>query len=461
MSESRALLSDERGGGSEGERDGGGERGRSSLFRSVDDSSYSVGRKIRTSIFTIAVTTLAQAMAIGLIYSFSIFNKSVAKANPRWNANTPVLAQAGMILMFGVVSAIAGPWIDAVVPGLLGFVGGLFQVSGLVVIAGAVHYDVQWVYYAGMTGLVGTGIALCNLVTMQYILRWTKSKKRGFGGGFFGLSVGAGSIAITLSAIKLVSSLGLFHMYLAMAGATAVLLLPFYAAMVYPPSAGSKGDLVVTSALSRVAIAQLPEFWAFFAVFVAVHVPGLGFLTLLPEAFESSTVSPSEAQSLTIVALAVYTLSRLAWGFASDYLGNRNSFFVFTLAQAAVLLALPELGNVDAIKKEIICGSVILCVSLCGGSTATFGSYVFEVFGPENAPSLIGLLLTGFGVAGVVGPAMASLIFHHTGNFDIYHYVCGALCFSAFFAIFAIRTPPSISDPPPPRTAAIYGSVNA
>ena len=165
--------------------------------------------------------------------------------------------------------------------------------------------------------------------------------------------------------------------------------------------------------------------WMFYAVYVAAHAPGLGIITLLPSVFASTTgVSEAEASSWAGVALAVYVCGRLGWGVVADCIGNRNAFFIFLLGQSLCLFTAPWIASMWTTGAVL---QILLVMTLFGGATSTFGSYAVELFGVRRSSSAIGITITGFGVAGIVGPIACNTSLESTGKPDTFFYTVGTV----------------------------------
>jgi OFA family oxalate/formate antiporter-like MFS transporter len=103
---------------------------------------------------------------------------------------------------------------------------------------------------------------------------------------------------------------------------------------------------------------------------------------------------------------------RLAWAWLSDFTGRRQVFLTMFLLQAVTFVLLSRVERFGAL------GALSFIVLLCyGGGFGTMPAFAADLFGPKNVGSIYGLMLTAWGVAGVVGPTLIARIRETTGRY--------------------------------------------
>ena len=125
-------------------------------------------------------------------------------------------------------------------------------------------------------------------------------------------------------------------------------------------------------------------------------------------------------------------LGRVFWASSSDYLGRKNTYFIF-FALGAVLYALvPTFGHLQAIVLFVLAYGIIL--SMYGGGFATVPAYLRDLFGTAEVGAIHGVLLTAWAAAGVAGPVLVNYI----REYQINHGVAKADAYSVTMYIMAV-----------------------
>lgn len=97
--------------------------------------------------------------------------------------------------------------------------------------------------------------------------------------------------------------------------------------------------------------------------------------------------------------LAIFNaIGRIAWGFASDWIGRTLAFIFMFIFQAVIMFALAGLDT----ELSIAVGASIVGFNY-GGIFALFPSATADLFGSKNLGANYGWLFTSYGVAGVAG----------------------------------------------------------
>jgi OFA family oxalate/formate antiporter-like MFS transporter len=105
---------------------------------------------------------------------------------------------------------------------------------------------------------------------------------------------------------------------------------------------------------------------------------------------------------------------------------------------------------------------VLLCY---GGGFGTMPAFAADYFGPKNVGSVYGLMLTAWGVAGIVGPTLIARIRESTGEYSTALYVISGIMLVSAVIPFIVRPPLSQQEaatteaapersPAPPQTRA-------
>jgi MFS family permease len=92
----------------------------------------------------------------------------------------------------------------------------------------------------------------------------------------------------------------------------------------------------------------------------------------------------------------------------SDFLGRKNTYFVFFVLGIALYAAIPTIGRQGSVGLFVAAFAIIL--SMYGGGFATIPAYLRDMFGTMHVGAIHGRLLTAWAVAGVLGPVLVNYI---------------------------------------------------
>ena len=126
---------------------------------------------------------------------------------------------------------------------------------------------------------------------------------------------------------------------------------------------------------------------------------------------EVAGVSAERAASLVGIISIANGAGRFLWAWLSDFVGRRMVFLMMFPIQAVVFFALPSVHGFAAF-------TLLACVMLLcyGGGFGTMPAFTADYFGAENVGSIYGLMLTAWGVAGVLGPTLIAALRQSSGR---------------------------------------------
>ena len=106
------------------------------------------------------------------------------------------------------------------------------------------------------------------------------------------------------------------------------------------------------------------------------------------------------------------------------------------LLQVALFLLLPLVGT--SFLLAILC---IVIVSCYGGGFGTMPAFNADYFGPANVGKIYGLMLTAWGVGGVLGPLLISRVIDTTDSYTLAFYIIAAIMLGSAVVAFIVRPP--------------------
>jgi len=117
-----------------------------------------------------------------------------------------------------------------------------------------------------------------------------------------------------------------------------------------------------------------------------------------------------------VVMISVFNMvGRFFWASASDYLGRRNTYWIFFALGIFLYCSIPFCAQQVSVHPAVFWlvyfyAATMIIFTMYGGGFATIPAYLADVFGTRYVGGIHGRLLTAWSTAGVLGPlAITSL----------------------------------------------------
>merc|ERR550539_1130038 len=185
----------------------------------------------------------------------------------------------------------------------------------------------------------------------------------------------------------------------------------------YEPPAGDNSN--VTGLTANEAI-KTPQFWCMWGTFACVSTTGMGVVsiakTMMSDIFGGALplIVTSAFASTYVVMISAFNLGgRIFRASASDKLGRKNTFTIFTILGVPCFLLVPfTVASVTetASMAPLVTfyASTMLIFSFFGGTYSTLPAYEADIFGAKYVGSIHGRMLTASSVAALAGPVALS-----------------------------------------------------
>ena len=371
-------------------------------------------------------------LCIGQAYAFSVFNLPMTKligitqsAPDDWNL--PELGWIFSIAIFflGVSSAVFGRWVEEGGPRKAMFTAALCWAGGFLVSAFGVYIHNLWVVYLGYGVLGGIALGIGYISPVSTLIKWFPDRPgmatgmaiMGFGGGAFiasPLSVWLMSQFKTATHVGVTETfvvLGVVYFFFMVVGSIIVRVpAPGWKPAGYVAPTESKGlitrnDVFVYDAL------KTPQFWLIWWVLCLNVTAGIGVLgqaSAMSQEMFPGHITPVAAAGFVGLMSLFNMGGRFAWASTSDYIGRRNTYFVFMVLGFALYCTVPYTGTHGSVVGFVVCFLVI--ISMYGGGFSTVPAYLRDMFGTRYVGAIHGLLLTAWSMAGIFGPVLVNYI---------------------------------------------------
>ncbi len=358
--------------------------------------------------WVIATAAFCMQLALGAVYAWSVYLPKVVDqyAVSRAAANITfsiALAALGITAGFGgYLNRRFGPRIIASTAGIVYGLG--------ILLASFVSPNLFLLYLTyGVIG--GIGIGLGYIVALAMLIKWFPDR-RGFITGLAVAGFGGGA-AITaplasyvlLPALKLNSTflvLGIAYLVIIVIAAQFFRTAPEgYAPPGWIPTAQQQATRTTREYTLREAL-NLPRWYVLWLILALNVTAGAALISVAAPLAHTFTGIALTTASILVITISIFNgLGRLFWGWLSDTIGRPYTFLSLFVIQVIVFAIMPSISSFALL---FIPASII---GLCyGGGFGTMPAFAADFFGPKNAGTIYGAMLTAWSAGGIIGPIL-------------------------------------------------------
>ena len=369
---------------------------------------------------------LAIHLAIGQVYAFSVFkNPLVALGGGAWNLKAIGYIFSLAIAVLGLSAALFGQWLETAGPRKAMFVSAICFGSGFYVAALGVHLHSLALIYLGYGVVGGIGLGLGYISPVSTLIKWFPDRPglstglaiMGFGGGAM---IGGPLGTLLMAHFKAAGHQPIASTWMVMGGLYFIFMM-FGVFTIRVPAedwrpAGWTGPaqhsaLITTHNVDVNSAFRTRQFWLLWIVLCTNVTAGIGIIEqaspMIQDLFRGS-VGPAAAAGF-VGLLSLFNMGgRFFWASVSDFIGRKNTYYIFFIAGALLYFSLPHMTSVGAFVA-IAC----LLLTMYGGGFATIPAYLRDLFGVHHVSAIHGRLLTAWSTAGIVGPLIVNGILDH------------------------------------------------
>jgi MFS family permease len=167
---------------------------------------------------------------------------------------------------------------------------------------------------------------------------------------------------------------------------------------------------------------KTPQFWQLWLMLCLNVTAGIGVIsvakTMMKDIFGGAlpSVVNLEFAATYVLMISVFNMvGRFFWASSSDYLGRKNTYFIFFGLGALLYASIPFAAQAVSVSPSMtwlimFYATTMLIFTMYGGAFATIPAYLADIFGTKFVGGIHGRLLTAWSTAGVLGPlAITSL----------------------------------------------------
>jgi len=363
----------------------------------------------------IPVGAVAVHICIGSVYAWSTFNrpiKALFPNDPSW-FSPPYTTFTTALVLLGLSAAFGGPWVERRGPRVAATAAALFFGIGLIVGGIGLALRQSVLVFVGMGLIGGIGCGLGYISPVSTLVKWFPDR-RGMATGMAIMGFGGGAFLASYLNAKFIDLMGVARTVMALGAAYFVIMMIGARILRRPPEGwapkgwirpAQSNPMMTDRSLTRNQAVRTPQFYLLWGVLFINVTAGIGILAqaspMMQDMFQKT---PLEAAAVVSMISLFNAGGRFFWASSSDYIGRRNTYIVFFLAQIVLFLLIP--GFATAGNWVLFESALFVVFTMYGGGFATIPAFLADIFGVDNVGAIHGALLTAWSAAAVAGPVI-------------------------------------------------------
>ena len=396
-----------------------------------------------TSRWWKVVGGMSMNLALGSLYAWSVFVAPLEKQFGWKRAQTSNVFTIAVVV-FALTFIIAGRLQDKFGPFWISLSGGVLVSLGFFLCAYTHSLNYLYVCF-GVLGGVGNGLGYATPIPVM--AKWFPDK-RGLAVGLAVAGYGGGSAIFgPLANLKLIPTygvattfqiLGVIFLVMTVVGAFLLKNPPAgYKPAGWAPKPAAKAA-ATTHEFTPGETTRTPAFYFMWIAYALGTSAGLMVISQLVPFAKSVGVSSAALATMGLVVGAAGNASgRILSGWMSDALGRLN---VLRLMIAISMIAMPILYKVGG-NVSMLYVAVFVVYWCYGTQLSVNASTTSDFWGTKNAGINYGLLFTAWGVAGIIGPRVAGVLFDKYKNYQAAFYTAAVLAAIALVCELIAKRP--------------------
>ena len=363
----------------------------------------------------IPVAAVAVHICIGSVYAWSTFNRPISALLPNtpWWFSPPYTTFSTALVLLGLSAAFGGPWVERRGPRVAATAAAVLFGTGLILGGVGLALRQSWLVFLGMGVIGGMGCGLGYISPVRTLVRWFPDR-RGMATGMAIMGFGGGAFLAGYLNVYFMERLGVPTTLVALGATYFVIMLAGATLFRQPPDgwkpegwipAAHQNKMITDRNLTRNHAVRTVQFYLLWGILFVNVTAGIGILAqaspMMQDMFHKT---PLEAAAVVSLISLFNAGGRFFWASSSDYLGRRNTYAIFFVAQVILFLAIPQLAGSGAwLAFE---AALFVVFTMYGGGFSTIPAFLADMFGAENVGAIHGVVLTAWSAAAITGPVI-------------------------------------------------------
>ena len=387
----------------------------------------------------ITFAALGINLIMGALYSWGVIKKALV-TDWHWTNTDAALPFTVSAAVFAFTMIFAGRAQDKFGPRLVTIFGGIMLGGGLI-LSGFAKDLTTMVLTFGVVGAIGIGLGYSAATPCA--MKWFDSSKKGLITGIVVSGVGLSPAYMTPITSYLLGKYGISNTFIILGvfAIAVVTILSFFLsnpaepvvakpAENKPQTAAKGNDYTWQEAL------KTPQFYLLWVMYLLSATAGLMLIAHLPS-IAAVQANWKTAAVILVPVLAIFNaLGRVFAGFLSDKLGRIRAMMLVFFVQAINMFLFTFFTSVPV----LMIGSAVAGIAY-GAVFSLFPTTTAEFFGMKNLGVNYGMVFTGWGIAGVVGPILGGMVADKTGSYSNGYIVAGVFLVIATVMVRFLKAP--------------------
>jgi MFS family permease len=353
-------------------------------------------------------------VCIGSVYAWSTFNRPIQAllSGQPWWFSPPYTTFTTALALLGLSAAFGGPWVERRGPRAAATASAILFSSGLIIGGVGLALRQALLVFVGMGIVSGIGCGLGYIAPVSALVKWFPDR-RGMATGMAIMGFGGGAFVAGYLNVFFMDRFGV-PLTMIVLGSTYLFVMLAGSRLLQQPPAGWRPEgwtgvrtaaLITDRSVSRNEALRTKQFYLLWGILFINVTAGIGILAQAsPMMQDMFNRTPLQAAAVVSLISIFNAGGRFAWASASDYIGRRNTYATFFLAQVVLfVLILRFAADGTWVLFEI---SLFAVFTMYGGGFATIPAFLADIFGPQNVGAIHGAVLTAWSAAAIAGPVI-------------------------------------------------------
>lgn len=312
--------------------------------------------------------------------------------------------------------------------------GTVLFLGGFVLTQQAILLKNVWLLYIGYGFIVGTATGIIYISPVKTMMLWFKNNP-GIASAVSIISFGFGASLCSLLFKYLYPAFGIEKIFYAFAVVYAVMMVIGSLLLKKPMLSQNAVAVKNNDGFSRFKLMK-EDGWcrrAWLFMFLNISA-GLALIGCAASILKEVGMSQNAIVLIVATMGVLNTLGRFVFAWFADLLKEKKLVLWLVIPALSVICLFP-----CAIALKLIVIPLILIPALYGAGFSTCPSILSNKYGMNHISTIHGMVLSAWGVAGLVGNQIAANIFKFTGSYSILPIILGVIYVIIFLNTHAMR----------------------
>lgn len=373
----------------------------------------------------------------GLLYMWSVISKSLV-GDLGWSSKQASLPYTTFTISFVIAMVIFGKIQDVKGPRLVASIGSVLMGIGLI-LSGIFTFPIMMVITMGI--IAGGGVGILNVSTSPPVVKWFPPEKKGLVTGIVVAGAGLSSTMYSPLTNYLIGSVGLSKTFIYIGIGALIVTFLLSQRLKNPPEGYiALGTIPVINSNSKINYEwrEMLKSLNFYKLWLMLAFSSSAGLMIIGHISSIANIQTKwQAGFILVILLSIFnTFGRILGGSISDKIGRINLMKIIFILQGINMFLFSTYTNVITLSIGVA------MVGLCyGGSFAVFPSAITDLYGMKNFGINYGLMFTGWGLGGIIGPMVAATIYDSSGSYNVAYLVAGTLLIISVIIAMTFKIP--------------------